>query len=221
MRDFLIYTACNKGKTEIELLGPDRLFDVAINDYTESNTYPQEAEYKFSKDEWKYPHIKHNLKDIVFNYKACAFFDEDVKISTLDLNRLFLEGLSLNLNIWQASFTSNSISPWHHLFHKSNSHFRTTNEIEIMMPIFSQSALKKCWETFDLNYSSWGIEIVWYNLLKEKICVIDTVQAAHLRPIKSYDMIMPNGLKPREEVRLALEPYGLKNYTKPDDVFCK
>ena len=48
MRDFLLYMSCPKGKCEAELFGEDRIFDVAINDYTESNTNPEGAEYKFS-----------------------------------------------------------------------------------------------------------------------------------------------------------------------------
>jgi len=35
-RPYLLYVACAKGKTEIELFGEGRQFDVAVNDYTGS-----------------------------------------------------------------------------------------------------------------------------------------------------------------------------------------
>lgn len=211
MRDFLLYTSCAKGKCETELFGKDRIYDVAINDYTGSNTNPEEAEYKFSVDDWKYRHIKRELKDIVFNYKACAIFDDDIVVSTEDINRLFLVGHNLKFNIWQAALTKDSYSAWYHLYIKDNSCVRPTNEIELMMPIFSKSALQICWDTFDITHSAWGIEVVWaVRLNNEKIMVIDAIPVKHIRPICSGSKIMPNGMTPSEECLIVFKHFGVQ-----------
>ncbi len=211
MRDFLLYVACPKGECKAELFGSNRLYDVAINDYTENNIYPEEAEYKFSINEYKYRHIKKDLADIVFNYKVCAFFDDDVEVSTEDLNKLFTLGYSSNFNIWQASLTKDSYSSWGHLYVKDNSDVREINQIELMMPFFSKSALEICWDTFDISYGGWGIEIVWISRLKnEKIMAVDSIPVKHMRPICSSGRVMPNGLLIWQECENTLNYYGVK-----------
>ncbi len=211
MRDFLFYISCAKGVCEAELFNNNRLYDVAINDFTETNTNPSLAEYKFSKDEWKYRHVKHDLSNIVFNYKACAFFDDDVKISTEQINNLFEMGIKNNWNIWQASLTADSYSSWKHLYSKYNNlEARKTNTIEIMMPFFSKSALQKCWESFDINYSAWGLDVAWnYLLNNDKIMVVDAIPVHHVRPMRGHARIMPNGKTPKEDAELVFNHYKL------------
>jgi hypothetical protein len=217
MRDFLFYISCAKGNCEAELFGINRIYDVIINDYTESNINPEQAEYKLSKDEWKYRQIKHDLKDIVFNYKSIAIFDDDVKITTEDINKLFMIGYSLDFNIWQASLTKDSHSPWKHLYKKDNNYFRNTNTIEIMMPFFNKSALQKCWESFDINYCAWGLDVAWNHILKnEKIIVIDAISAAHIRPMIGHTRIMPSGKTPMQEAELVFNYYNIQ---KPKTIY--
>ena len=212
MRKFLLYMSCPKGQCEAELFGTNRNFDVAINDFTESNTNPEEAEYKFSTDQWKYRHIYNDLSNIVFNYEACAMFDDDVKVSTDELNKLFEIGIEHQFNIWQAALTQDSYSSWKHLYQIPNSEMRMTNTMEIMMPFFSKSALQKCWESFNINYSAWGLDIVWAYLLNtEKLAVIDAIPVKHVRPMRGYSRIMPNGKTPGEECSMVLQHYGIKS----------
>lgn len=214
MRDFLFYISCNKGKCDAELFGINRIYDVAINDYTGSNTNPEEAEYKFSEDEWKYRHIYLKLSDIVFNYKAIGIFDDDIKISTNDLNNLFTIGDTANYNIWQAALTRESPLPWPHLYQKGDGQARETNTMEIMMPVFSNQALKICWDSFIINYSAWGLDIAWAYLLKNKgIMVIDSISATHTRPLTT-GRIMPNKLTPDRDAELVLSHYGIKKPTR-------
>jgi len=214
MRDFFVYVPCPKGVCSAELFGDNRQFDVAINDYTGSNMVPEQAEYKFSIDKWKYPHIKEDMKDIVSNYKACAFIDDDIKVSTEELNRLFTIGMDNKLNIWHPALTLNSHSSWQHLYQRPNSSIRPTNTVEIMAPFFSKAALAICWDTLNVNYSAWGIEIVWFHLLKPntKTMIIDAVPVTHTRPMRGHAKVMPNGKTPTEEEKLMLDHYGL---TKP------
>ena len=80
------------------------------------------------------------------------------------------------------------------------------------MPIFSQSALKKCLESFNITYAAWGIEVAWVHLLNnEKIAVIDLINATHTRPLRSENKIMPNGLTPQQEVNLIFNYYNIRH----------
>jgi len=217
MRDYLFYTSCSKGICESELFGPERLYDVVINDYTGSNTNPQEAEYKLSYDEWKYKQIYNRLKDVAFNYKAIAIFDDDIKVSTDDINKLFVLGDTSQFNIWQAALTKDSYSSWQHHYQKPNSHVRLTNTMEIMMPFFSQSALKTCWESFNLNYCAWGLDVAWTHLLKgQNIMVVDSIPVTHTRPMRGHTRIMPSGLPPYLEAEIVFKHYGIR---PPKDIF--
>jgi hypothetical protein len=208
---------CAEGKCEAELFGPNRIYDVAINDYSGKNHTPPQAEYRFSVDEYKYKHIHHAMSDVIANYKACALFDDDVRVSTKDLNRLFLVGDALQLNIWQAALTANSYSSWSHLYLKHNSCVRLTNTVEIMMPFFSRSALQTCWESFPINYSAWGLQVVWAALLNtEKIAIIDLIPVFHIRPITSFSKVMPNGKTPLEEAEIVFNQYNLR---PPSDIY--
>ncbi len=210
MRDFLLYVSCSKGLCQVELFGNNRIYDVAINDYTLQNSNPEEAEYKFSVDEWKFRHIHKDLKDIVFKYKAIAIFDDDMLMSTDDLNSLFTIGETEKLNLWQASLTHDSANPWKHLYNIPNVYMLKTNSIELMMPIFSNEALKTCFDSFIINYSAWGLNIAWTHLLKEeKIMVIHSIKAKHTRPL-TRGRIMPNGLTPEQDAELVFNHYGIK-----------
>lgn len=211
MRDFLFYISCPKGQCSAELFGENRIYDVAINDYTESNSNPNDAEYKFSTNQWKYKHIYHDLADIVFNYKAIAIFDDDVKITTSQINNLFNVGLSLDLNIWQAALTHDSYSAWKHFYQKSDSYIRNTNTMEVMMPFFNKDALIKCWESFDINYCAWGLDVAWSHILKnEKIAVIDAIPVSHIRPMRGHTRIMPSGLTPSAEAEIVFKYYNIR-----------
>lgn len=207
--------SCPKGKCETELFGNNRLYDVAINDYTETNTNPEEAEYKFSVNKFKFKHLKEDLSKIVFNYKSVAIFDDDISATTNDLNKLFLLGSSLNFNIWQAALTKDSYSSWTHLYVKNDSYIRNTNKMELMMPFFSKSALQVCWNTFDLTDSAWGAEDVWGARLKyDKIMVVDCIPVKHVRPISSSERKMPSGLSPQEEYLVMKNHFGINTPKK-------
>lgn len=201
MRDYLLYMLSAKGVCEAELFGESRLFDVIINDHTGSHTYPEEAEYKFSVNKWKFRHVNEDLQNITLQYKACAFFDDDIKVSTEDLNRLFVIGDNLKLNIWQPALTDDSFIYWQHLRQREDSFVRNTNTVDLLATFFSKDALKICMDSFSFNYSGWGLEIVWFDLLQPnpKHAVIDAVPVKHTRPIAGDTRIMPNGKTPTNE----------------------
>jgi hypothetical protein len=212
-RPYLLYVSCPRGKTETELFGKDRLFDVAINDYTGSGQTPAEAEYRYSVDEWKFRHVHAVMGPLVDNYRAFGFFDDDIGITTAKLNRLFQIGDLLELALWQAALSPQSHDPWRHLFAVPGSLVRRCNVVEIMMPVFSRQALKLCWPSFPRCYSGWGLDSAWPVLLQGlPRAIVDAITADHLRPVRSQNRKMPNGMTPNDENTMILRHYGLRTH---------
>ena len=212
-RPYLLYVSTNRGTTETELFGAGRQFDVAVNDYTGSNDTPAAAEYRFSEDEWKFRHVHAKLGGIVDRYRAVGIFDDNIAIGTAQLNRLFQIGDALELALWQAALSPNSKDPWRHLFVVPDSLLRRCNVVEVMMPIFSREALRLCWDSFPRCYSAWGLDSAWPVILgRRPRAIVDAIVAKHLRPVRSQNRRMPNGMMPGEENSMILRQYGLRTH---------
>jgi len=229
MRPFLIYLAAPKDVYQAELFGKDRAFDVAYNDYTETHTIPEQAEYKLSINEWKYECFKRHLSHTVSKYQAVALLDDDIQASTQRLNELFQFGLQHNFNIWHPTYgpeTREECQVWDHIRQRPNSQYRPTNTVDLSAPFFSQYALNKCLHTFDYNCSGVGLEIVWFHLLQPnpKHMMIDVYPVTHTRRAKMLDggkdyPPYPNGLTWDQELHLVLRRTGLKQKMGKEDVW--
>ena len=81
-----------------------------------------------------------------------------------------------------------------------------------MCPLFSSSFLKEMLWTFDLNYSSWGLDHLWFAMSGNcKLGIIDAVQVTHTKPISSHNWILPNGKTPLIEMEDLLQEFGIEN----------
>jgi hypothetical protein len=66
------------------------------------------------------------------------------------------------------------------------SFIRYTNFVEVLAPLMSLNCLIKLKDTFNLNESSWGLDILWPLLLKypkNKIAIIDKIFMRHTKPV--------------------------------------
>ncbi len=200
-RPYLLYVSCAKGKTEIELFGEGRQFDVAVNDYTGSGETPAEAEYRFSEDEWKFRHVHTRLNGAMSDYRAVGLFDDDIKVSTTDLNRLFAIGDALGLKLWQPALDEGSRATWPITRRVRGSLARSVDFVEIMCPIFSREGLRICLPTFSENLSGWSLDtVLWRGLLnRQGMAIVDAIPVGHYRPIGNGGRKLPNGKTPIQE----------------------
>ena len=63
---------------------------------------------------------------------------------------------------------------------------RFTTFVELMAPLFSRDALRKCAATFAGNKSAWGVDFAWTSILgrpSNGIAIIDAAPVRHTRPI--------------------------------------
>lgn len=141
--------------------------------------------YKFAnvKEYWNNNTLKIDHYDYIF------MPDDDIEMTTADINLLFEIARGFSLDLCQPSLTTDSFYSWPVTLWcgKEKCILRTTNFVEIMCPLFSRKAFGICLETFGQNSVGMGIDFVWPKLLHfQNIAIIDAVQARHGRPLRKW-----------------------------------
>jgi hypothetical protein len=174
-------------------------YDLFTIDYETDGTY-------------KYHGIKNliNSKDLLNKYDYFWFPDYDVEINDLELHNLVKLAKIYNFALCQPSVSHDSYLTWDITRHVPNSIVRESNFVEVGCPLFTQSFLKEVIWTFDINYSSWGLDYLWVSLSgNNKLGIIDLVQVQHRKPITSHTWILPNGKTPLDEMNDIIKKYNL------------
>jgi hypothetical protein len=194
-KEYLIITPTGKNSLFKEWIQEIPDFDLVLlfyeNDDVTAKEFTQYTPYVFMGNGEKYHLIKSfiisNL-DFISKYKYIWFPDDDVSISTEDINRLFKLAHNYDLNLCQPSmigYVSHEITK-----PIPNNLLRYTSFVEILAPLFNLESLLKLYNTFDLNTSGWGYDWLWPHLLgnpKDKIAIIDDIIMEHTRPLgKNY-----------------------------------
>jgi hypothetical protein len=136
-----------------------------------------------------------------FNY--IWFPDDDIRIETEEINKLFNIAKQYDLWLCQPSllgYASHQIT-----LPQENSLLRYTNFVEVMSPLMSLKTLLKLKESFDINYSSWGLDGIWSYMLgdpQDKIAIIDSIKMNHTKPPGSVELYskIPHSLEVDEEL---------------------
>ena len=210
MNNFLCYCVTNRGRFAANLFdGTQRLFDVALNDYSGQDFRSYPAEYFFNRKGHKWPSIAALLPTISRKYQAYCFLDDDVVINAADINHLFQEGIRLGFNLWQASLTWDSYEYWKFLYTQGWG-IREVPLVEVMMPFFSAEALRICLPSCAEFESGHALDQLWAQMLNwQKMVVFDQVQATHRRYPRSIYWKLSSGLTVFEEARMLREKYCL------------
>jgi len=165
----------------------------------------------YSSKGTKYSLIKSFIQDnqeFISNYTHIWLPDDDVKISTEEINRLFGFAKEWNLSICQPSmdgYVSHEITK-----PVKDSLLRYTNFVEVLAPMFDLDSLLSIYETFDENYSSWGFDYLWAHLLnypKDKLAIIDDIIMTHTKPVGQDYSHFPR--QPWDEMAELLYKYNI------------
>jgi hypothetical protein len=216
MNSYLIISPIGNESLHPEWVKGQANFDLVLIYYgdddnvAESNL--QYTPYVYSAKGEKYHLIKSFIQsniEFISNYTHIWIPDNDVSISTENINKLFRTANQYQLSICQPSmdgYVSHEITK-----PISNSILRYTNFVEVLAPLFNLESLLKTYETFDLNYSSWGYDYLWAHLLdypKNKIAIIDDIIMTHTKPVgQSYSRFPRN---PWDEMVELLYSYNIK-----------
>src|SRR6266436_949472 len=194
-----------------ELFGKDREFDVCLHFYDWSN---EDYEVK-ELTEWIEPkgvyhwyqegeklEVAARVIPKLAAYEQYAFLDDDLTITTAQINHLFQIGKALGLPLYQPALTLNSYGSHNHLFQsiaREAYPVRKVPFVEIMCPFFSWEALKRCAPTFTRNISAWGLDCYLWPKLVDGY-VIDVEAIGHYREPARRDRVARNGLTPTQEM---------------------
>jgi hypothetical protein len=204
-----------------ELFGPNREFDVLVHFYEEPNyDLPKGEIWEWRHEERKgifhyyLPGEKLNVAGRVLSdnkwlmdYQQVAFLDDDLTISTEDLNRLFRVGSALRLPLYQPALAPRSFGSHSHLYQQTRGRMgnwthnlvRWVPFVEIMCPFFSKTTLESCLPTFDINESGWGLDCFLWPKVAQSY-VIDAISVGHYRMPMRRDRVLRNGLTPMQEL---------------------
>lgn len=208
MRPYLVFCSVgSKGPTG-DLFGLHREFDVAFHNYDSGATVvprTREAEYYWLRPGAEKLNVAAALlPGILGGYKQIAILDDDLALTTDDLNRLFRVGGALRLPLYQPALTLGSFCSHKHLFQSKRSLAEPVRQVpfvEIMCPFFSRAALMDCLPTFDINESGWGLDcFLWPKAVGGECYVVDGILVGHYRMPVRRDRTLRNGLTPMQEL---------------------
>lgn len=224
---FLIVLRAGDTSIHKEWLEPstDKNFDLFIDYFGDKdNMFIEDSDYYMASKGLKWPGtfaLIEGYKNIVFHYSAVWFPDEDLSTNATNISRMFNLFSDYNLMMAQPALTRDSYYSHNITLKREGTILRYTNFVEVMAPIFSMEALKKCYSTFSKSVSGWGLDFIWPKALgypSDKIAIIDETPIKHTRPIGVNSWYKNLSMHPFKEMcMLAAEnqvkfPYRFKEY---------
>jgi len=188
--------------------GSTRQFDIALNLYAPpaADTL-EDCEYAYSGGLNKYKAARQFIDNALLDtYAGFIFLDDDLEISWSDLSRFLGYCSAHQLQLAQPSLTRDSFYSHDHLLNAAPSGTRTVRMVEVMCPYFSRDALRMALGTFDLSYSTWGLDELWSRLPGLTPVVVDDFTIRHTRPVSGsdgafYRYMRRIGVSPMQELR--------------------
>lgn len=205
-RKFLAFIRCGAAHRLIDD-GGERLFDIALNRYakpTDSKETP--CEYLIAGGLNKYKAAYQFMDgNVLSGYKGFIFLDDDLEISYTELGGFLTFCFKNNFSMAQPSLTIDSYFSHEYLLQKAISSWRRVEMIEVMCPYFSKNALKAAIHTFDLSYSTWGLDYLWPRLGDAKPVVVDAFKIKHTKQVSRsggfYKYMQRIGVSPDQELK--------------------
>ena len=131
----------------------------------------------------------HRHPDLLDKYEYFFLMDDDIEMSTEEVNKLFGIMKQYHLRIAQPSLVM-SYYTYVHTLRIPFCVLRYTNFVEMMVPCFSKEALVKVLPTFERKVRGCGIEYHWSRLIHgghKDMAIIDKVNACHVRPLRHWE----------------------------------
>ena len=212
-----VFVPVGKDSLHRQLLKGDADFDLHLLIYDGSyNKFCNDSDFVACDAGYKmdmtYRYL-HRHPELFEKYEYFFLLDDDIVISTEDVNRLFSMMREYQLKIAQPSLVMSYYTYKHTAFHPFYI-LRYTNFVEMMMPCFSRDALKAVLPTFEQKIRWCGIEMHWPVLVgsnHKDMAIVDAVSAKHTRRVQSWNSLsqlqQENYLK-KHNLSWSIEMYG-------------
>lgn len=196
-----------------------RDFDLLISYYGQQpDLHKEDADHYEMRRGPKWSCIADLLREnpeLIQQYEAFWFPDDDLSASTETLNRMFALFHGFNLALAQPALTADSYYSWSTLLQKPEYVMRHVGFVEVMAPLFERQALRACVSTFGESRSGWGLDWVWPTLAgkgrDDAIAILDATPVKHTRPLGG-DLYRNNpDMDPRKDEKALLERYQLQD----------
>jgi len=187
--------------------GTARNFDLALSAFaTPREEFVFDCEYLVSGGLNKLQASQQIIDDtLLARYEGFLFLDDDLEISYRTLSSFLDYCHAHRFQLAQPSLSSDSFFSHRHLINARTEGWRTVPLVEVMCPWFSPDALRTALPTFDWSYSTWGVDIVWPELLRVEPVVVDEFRIRHTKPVTSkgplYRYMRDIGISPRLELK--------------------
>ena len=188
-----VFVAAGEGSLHRQLLKGDANFDLHLLIYdgsyskfcNDTDFIACDAGYKM---DMTYRYL-HRHPDLLDKYEYFFLMDDDIEMSTEEVNKLFGIMKQYHLRIAQPSLVM-SYYTYEHTLRIPFCVLRYTNFVEMMVPCFSKEALVKVLPTFERKVRGCGIEYHWSRLIHgghKDMAIIDNVNACHVRPLRHWE----------------------------------
>jgi hypothetical protein len=191
MKKYLVISTVGDNSLHYKWIENNPEFDLVLIYYGEKENiiekYTQHAQYMYVAKGEKYHLIKSLIvssPELISKYSYIWLPDDDVYLSTEDINNLFKLAEEYDLYLCQPSmkgYVSHEIT-----LPKPNSLLRYTNFVEILAPLMNLKTLMLVKDIFNENYSGWGYDFLWPYMLnypEDKIAIIDAITMTHTKPV--------------------------------------
>lgn len=215
----LIIAAVGDNSLHKEWISGDPSFDMVLIYYGDNESvfvdYAKDARICIRQVGQKYPLIKSFIernRSLLSQYEYAWLPDDDISLSTEDLNRLFDTARRFSLQICQPALISLHADVSHAITRpRKESILRFTNFVEVMMPLFDVGSLLTLCDDFDLSQSGWGLDATWFCRLtspRDKMAIVDEITAVHTKPVgKDYSRFKT---RPEAELERMLRKYDIR-----------
>ena len=191
MKKYLVISTIGDESLHSEWIQNDPNFDLVLLYYGNkkeiAKEYTKQTPYVYMAKGEKYHLLKSFIlseQEFISQYSYIWLPDNDVSISTEDINKMFLLAEQYKLLLAQPAMIG-------HVSHRitlpqPNTLLRFTNFVEVLAPLMSLDTLMLVKDTFDENYSGWGYDFLWPYLLEypqDKIAIIDSIVMKHTKPV--------------------------------------
>ena len=192
--------------------------DIAISTYDDSDWSGPDVNYLHHAPGGKFTGIKSFFDEnpnLIDTYDYFCIFDDDLILpySSLATIRALLAKFS-----WQLatpSLSCESFFSWPITVQNQRMLFRAVDFVEIMAPIMSRDFLRITLPHFDANVSSWGLEWLWRQILRNSqtfAVILDAAPIVHTRPLGQsslYKNLSSDGLRAEDERDALIARFGL------------
>jgi len=227
MKNLLFTSAGDNTNFENIWLDKNRNYDVWVVYYGDNektfNRYSKKVDYaeKRKGDKWQnFHHIYNTQYDKIQEYDRIFFLDDDIIITTDDINEMFKLSLECDLWICQPSFALGSEIGWDINIHHPEYFLRYTNFIENNSCLITKEAINNFMKLYSPELVSFGVDYVFMEANKppkenyKRFAIIDKIQCINPPGVlKSKEKILSKTVK---SFQLKYKSYSSKYWPNND-----